>query len=73
MNKAMLTNKAFKLSLAQLQRYNEWITEYVSRLRQEREDVPFAEVEMVFTLTNIGRGVIARIPGTDHQIVIEKL
>ena len=69
----MLTNKAFELNVDQLQRYNDWISEYASRLRQEEEDVPFGEVEVVFTLTNIGRVVIARIPGTDRQIVIDDL
>lgn len=69
----MLTNKAFELNPEQLRVYNNWITDYVKRLAQEDEDVPFAQVEVIFTLTNIGREVVARIPDSDHKIILEDL
>ena len=70
----MLTNTAFELTTEQLQRYDDWISKLASLAREEGESwSAIGEVEIVFTLSSIGRGVIARIPGSTEQVVIEDL
>ena len=70
----MLSNKAFELTTEQLQRYDDWISKLASRVRADGESWSvIGEVEIVFTLSSIGRGVIARIPGSTEQVVIDDL
>jgi len=70
----MLTNKAFELTTEQLQRYDDWISKLASLARADGESWSvIGEVEIVFTLSSIGRGVIARIPGSTEQVVVEDL
>lgn len=70
----MLTNKRFELSPAQLQTYNNWMLEIVSRrLQYPPYDEECADVEVVFSFSNIGREVIARIPSTSDRVVLEQL
>ena len=70
----MLTNTAFELTTEQRQRYDDWISKLASLAREEGESWSvIGEVEIVFTLSSIGRGVIARIPGSTEKFVIEDL
>lgn len=70
----MLTNSAFELNPTQLQTYNEWLSKMYIRGREEGEDMFFIDaVEVVFSFTPIGRGVIARIPDSTAEITLESI
>ena len=68
----MLTNESFELSPEQLQAYNDWISEFGEQIL--RDESPCADVEVVFHFSNLGREVIARIPGSSApSIVLEDM
>lgn len=71
----MLTNSSFELSPAQFQMIGNWQSDYYNRLRQADEDGDsIGELEIVFTLTSIGRRVVARIPwGGATELVLEDI
>ena len=65
----MFTNRSFELNPVQLQSLNDWAgVQIQGELLEECEGYC---LEVVFEFSNIGRGVLFRVPGSNDQVILE--